>query len=156
MSDIVFDVAGKDDISELKHRRAHKDSEGKMVIERIIEIAKEAGQILLTAESPNVMEKAGHANFCTETDEKIQAFLIKNDNIYHMYADRIEVLSGTKTMEIPLPIHEFGNTGDLQFYDLYYINNKLFAIIVNRGPYDFRFELDEEKCKLTGRPIPTY
>ena len=46
------------------------------MIEKIIEIAKEAGQIMLTAESPNVMEKAGHANFCTETDEKIQAFLI--------------------------------------------------------------------------------
>ena len=54
----------------------HKGSEEKTVIEKIIEIAKEAGQIMLTAESPNVMEKAGHANFCTETDEKIQAFLI--------------------------------------------------------------------------------
>lgn len=47
------------------------------MIENIIEIAKEAGQIMVTAVRPKVMEKSGHANFCTETDEKIQAFLIK-------------------------------------------------------------------------------
>ena len=45
-------------------------------IEDIIDIAWEAGKIMLTAERPKVMEKSGHANFCTETDEKIQAFLI--------------------------------------------------------------------------------
>ena len=48
-----------------------------MLIEDIIGIAKEAGQIMVTAEHPRVMDKAGHANFCTETDEKIQAFLIE-------------------------------------------------------------------------------
>ena len=47
------------------------------MIEKIIEIAKEAGQIMITAVRPKVMEKSGHANFCTETDEKIQAFLIE-------------------------------------------------------------------------------
>ncbi len=31
---------------------------------------------MVTAVRPKVMEKSGHANFCTETDEKIQAFLI--------------------------------------------------------------------------------
>ena len=45
-------------------------------IENIIGIAREAGKIMLTAERPKIMEKSGHANFCTETDEKIQAFLI--------------------------------------------------------------------------------
>jgi len=45
-------------------------------IEDIIDIAREAGRIMLTAVRPKVMEKSGHANFCTETDEKIQAFLI--------------------------------------------------------------------------------
>ena len=45
-------------------------------IEDIIDIAREAGNIMLTAMRPKVMEKSGHANFCTETDEKIQAFLI--------------------------------------------------------------------------------
>ena len=37
------------------------------MIEKIIEIAKEAGQIMITAVRPKVMEKSGHANFCTET-----------------------------------------------------------------------------------------
>ena len=47
------------------------------LIEQITKIAKEAGEIMLTAVRPQVMEKEGHANFCTETDEKIQAFLIE-------------------------------------------------------------------------------
>ena len=47
-----------------------------MYIEAIIQIAKEAGRIMVTADRPKVMQKAGHANFCTEMDEKIQAFLI--------------------------------------------------------------------------------
>ena len=45
-------------------------------IRDISDIAREAGEIMLTAVRPNVMEKSGHANFCTETDEKIQTFLI--------------------------------------------------------------------------------
>ncbi|MCR4807856.1 MAG: inositol monophosphatase [Lachnospiraceae bacterium] len=47
-----------------------------MTIESIIKIVKEAGEIMLHAGRPKVMEKAGHANFCTETDEKIQKFLM--------------------------------------------------------------------------------
>lgn len=47
-----------------------------MIIQRIIEITKEAGDILLAAKRPKIKEKAGHANFCTEMDEKIQEFLI--------------------------------------------------------------------------------
>lgn len=46
------------------------------MIDKIIQCAKDAGQIMLDAKRPKVMEKEGHANFCTETDEKIQAFLI--------------------------------------------------------------------------------
>ena len=48
-----------------------------MNIEEIIQIAKEAGEIMVSAVRPKVMQKEGHANFCTEMDEKIQAFLIK-------------------------------------------------------------------------------
>ena len=48
-----------------------------MLIEKIIEAAKEAGDIMVNAKRPKIMEKSGHANFCTETDEKIQAFLIE-------------------------------------------------------------------------------
>ncbi|MCR4679231.1 MAG: inositol monophosphatase [Lachnospiraceae bacterium] len=48
-----------------------------MLISKISEIAREAGEIMINAKRPKIMEKAGHANFCTETDEKIQAFLIE-------------------------------------------------------------------------------
>ena len=47
-----------------------------MLLEKIILAAKDAGDIMVNAKRPKIMEKAGHANFCTETDEKIQAFLI--------------------------------------------------------------------------------
>ena len=47
------------------------------IIKDIIDIAREAGAIMLRSSDPKIMEKSGHANFCTETDEKIQAFLIK-------------------------------------------------------------------------------
>ena len=46
-------------------------------IEDIISIVKDAGDIMLSAIRPKIMEKSGHANFCTETDEKIQAYLIE-------------------------------------------------------------------------------
>lgn len=48
-----------------------------MIVEGIRKTAKEAGQIMLSAIKPGIMAKSGHANFCTETDEKIQAFLIE-------------------------------------------------------------------------------
>lgn len=47
-----------------------------MLIDEMITIAKEAGAIMLEAADPKIMSKSGHANFCTETDEKIQTFLI--------------------------------------------------------------------------------
>ncbi|MCR5120012.1 MAG: inositol monophosphatase [Lachnospiraceae bacterium] len=48
-----------------------------MTVESIIEAVRDAGEIMLSAKRPKIMEKEGHANFCTETDEKIQAFLIE-------------------------------------------------------------------------------
>lgn len=36
---------------------------------------------------------------------------------------------------------------------MYYINNKFYAIVATGGPYDARFELDEEKCELKGKAI---
>ncbi|WP_026527158.1 inositol monophosphatase family protein [Butyrivibrio sp. VCD2006] len=47
------------------------------MIDRIKEIAKEAGEIMVNAVRPKIMEKSGHANFCTETDEKVQRFLME-------------------------------------------------------------------------------
>lgn len=48
-----------------------------MKIEDIEIIAKQAGEIMVNAVRPKVMQKEGHANFCTEMDEKIQAFLFE-------------------------------------------------------------------------------
>ncbi len=48
-----------------------------MDIEAIEKIVIEAGKIMTDAVRPKVMEKGGHANFCTETDEKIQDFLTR-------------------------------------------------------------------------------
>ncbi|WP_026669318.1 inositol monophosphatase family protein [Butyrivibrio sp. AE3006] len=48
------------------------------MIEEIMKVARKAGDIMISAERPKIMEKAGHANFCTETDEKIQKFLIES------------------------------------------------------------------------------
>ncbi|MBQ7463968.1 MAG: inositol monophosphatase [Lachnospiraceae bacterium] len=48
-----------------------------MNIDDIIRITKAAGNIMVEAKRPGIMEKAGHANFCTETDEKIQQYLIQ-------------------------------------------------------------------------------
>ena len=47
-----------------------------MMMEQIRTIAKEAGEIMLEAADPKIKSKSGHANFCTETDERIQDFLI--------------------------------------------------------------------------------
>ena len=74
----------------------------------------------------------------------------KNNNVYHMFKDRIEVVYGSGMTVIPLPVDY------VAFHDLYYINNKLYAILVTGGPYDVRFELDEEKCELKGEAITTY
>ena len=52
-------------------------NEDSLIIEKICEIAKKAGRIMLDASEPKVREKSGHANFCTQTDEKIQEFLIQ-------------------------------------------------------------------------------
>lgn len=48
-----------------------------MLIDQIEDVARCAGDILLGATHPKVFTKEGHANFCTETDEKVQAFLIE-------------------------------------------------------------------------------
>ncbi len=85
-----------------------------------------------------------------QTDCIITVKSRKNNNVYHMFKDRIEVVYGSGKTEIPLPVDY------LVFYDLYYINNKLYAIVVTGEPYDARFEIDEEKCELTGKAITTY
>ena len=89
----------------------------------------------------------------TENGNQTDCIIIvksRKNNIYHMFKDRIEVVYGSGMTEIPLPVDY------VVFYDLYYINNKLYAILATGDPYDVRFELDEEKCELTGKAIITY
>ncbi len=47
-----------------------------MLTDDIKDIAKQAGAIMLEACDPKIKSKSGHANFCTETDERIQEFLV--------------------------------------------------------------------------------
>ncbi|MCR5774158.1 MAG: inositol monophosphatase [Lachnospiraceae bacterium] len=51
--------------------------EEKRLLEGICSAAHEAGRIMKEAVRPKVFEKSGHANFVTETDEKVQRFLIE-------------------------------------------------------------------------------
>ncbi len=47
------------------------------MIDKIKDAARQAGDIMIAASDPKIKEKGGHANFCTETDEKIQEFLVE-------------------------------------------------------------------------------
>lgn len=47
------------------------------LLEGIMDAAREAGRIMKDTVRPKIMEKGGHANFVTETDEKIQSFLME-------------------------------------------------------------------------------
>jgi myo-inositol-1(or 4)-monophosphatase len=73
--------------------------ESKRITEQIRSIAKEAGKIMLKASKPKIMEKAGHANFCTETDEKIQAFLIEELKVILPEADFLGEEDGQDVFE---------------------------------------------------------
>ena len=78
---------------------------------------------------------------------------IKNDNIYNLYEDKIVVQSGKVTKEILLP----SDRSVYRCFDLiYYIQNKLFAIMITNGNYDMRIEIDEDEMDFSGSPIPTY
>ena len=70
-----------------------------------------------------------------------------------MYEDKIVVWNGTKDKEILLPS---GRTDFVCFYDIYYIQGKLFAILITAGNYDMRIEIDEDKIDFIGSPIITY
>ena len=78
---------------------------------------------------------------------------IKNDNIYTLYEDKIVVYSGKVTKEILLPSDR---SVYRSFDSIYYIQNKLFAILITNGNYDMRIEIDEDEIDFSGSPIPTY
>jgi hypothetical protein len=80
----------------------------------------------------------------------------KNDNIYHIFEEKIEVITKSETRIIELPVDQDNPYYYQCFYDAYYINDKLYAIVAVRDQYDVRFEIDENSLKLKGSPIPTY
>ena len=92
-------------------------------------------------------------------DPKVKRTLksIKNDNIYSLYENKIFVQTKTRTKELSMPVALAGQIGFVCFYDIYYIQNKLFAILITGGSgYDMRIEIDEENLWFIGSPVPTY
>ena len=79
----------------------------------------------------------------------------KNNNVYHVYDDRIVVHSSSVTKEIPLPVDPDRFMYYLQFDYMFYEGEKLFAVVRTMGLYDKRFEVDEETLELIGPPIST-
>ena len=53
-----------------------------------------------------------------QTDCIITVKSRKNNNVYHMFKDRIEVVYGSGMTVIPLPVDY------VMFHDLYYINKR--------------------------------
>ena len=80
----------------------------------------------------------------------------KNDNVYHVFDEKIVVTIDVKTKDIALPFDSSKPCYYERFSDVYYINDRLYAIVIVRDSYDVRFEIDEEELVLKGRPIPTY
>ncbi len=82
---------------------------------------------------------------------------IKNNNVYNLYEDKILVQTETKEKELCMPAVPAGQSGFVCFYDIYYIQNKLFAVLITTGSgYDMRIEIDEDTLDYAGTPIPTY
>ena len=75
----------------------------------------------------------------------------KNDNTYTLYKDRIVEQTGAGIKELTLPSGDY-----VCFHSIYYIQDKLFAILITGGSYDMRLEIDEDTLDFTGSPIPTY
>lgn len=49
-----------------------------LITDRLEAIAREAGEIILSADRLNVEKKAGHANYVTDVDKRVQEYLQKN------------------------------------------------------------------------------
>ncbi len=92
-------------------------------------------------------------------DPKVKRTLksIKNEHIYSLYENKILVQTGTRTKELSMPAAPAGQTDFVCFCDIYYIQNRLFAILITDGSgYDMRIEIDEENLGFIGSPVPTY
>ncbi|MBQ4270297.1 MAG: hypothetical protein II718_00565 [Clostridiales bacterium] len=76
----------------------------------------------------------------------------KNSNVYYLYEDKIIIETEKGTKELHMPEEETG----LCFDTIYYIRDRLFAILAGNGRCDMRIEIDEDALEFTGSPIPTY
>ena len=79
-----------------------------------------------------------------------------NDSVYQVFDTKIAVTTRSGTKYIELPVDPSDTSYYVRFYDAYYINGKLYAVVIVRDPYDVRFEIDENRFELIGPPIPTY
>ena len=80
----------------------------------------------------------------------------RNDNVYHIYKDKLVVRSRTCEKEIPLPVDPTTYKYYLEFDYMFYEGEKLYVAVATRDSYDARFEIDEDNMKLIGPPISTY
>lgn len=80
---------------------------------------------------------------------------LKNDNEYHMYEDRIEVRSRSRTVMLPLPEDKDRYKNYICFTDIFYMGDELNVIVATRDNYDLRFPVDEDVIEL-GTPTPYY
>ena len=82
---------------------------------------------------------------------------IKNSNVYNLYEDKILVQTETKEKELRMPTVPAGQSDFVCFYDIYYMQNKLFAVLITTGSgYDMRIEIDEDTLDYAGGTIPVY
>jgi len=79
----------------------------------------------------------------------------KNNNVYHLFDDKIVVQTSHGEKEIPLPVDPTSFKYYTDFYYMFYEGDKLFAVVQTRSFSDMRFEVDEDTLELKGKPIPT-
>ena len=144
------------------------------MIDKIKNTARQAGDIMLAASDPKIKEKAGHANFCTETDEKIQDFLVAKlgaiipeasfvgeeegqdrftDDMKHGYAFVIDPIDGTSNFIYSYrpSVVSIGLLKDGRPYIGVVYNpfsNEMYSAIAGRGAY-----MNDEKIMSSDVPL---
>ena len=88
-------------------------------------------------------------------DDKIVFKSKKNNNVYHIYDDKIVVQTPHGEKEIPLPVDPMSFKYYTDFLYMFYDGDKLFVVLATRSYSDVRFEVDEDMLELIGKPIPT-
>lgn len=79
----------------------------------------------------------------------------KNDNRYVLYEDRIEVISRSRTVTLPLPVDKDRYMNYICFTGIFYSGDKLYVTVATRESYDLKFIMDEDIIEITD-PTPFY